>query len=210
MAFFDFLQKNNKTVRCARCGSNVKEKDSKQFKGQIYCASCHAKITAPVKTSTPEKPKGPQITSVQIGNTPVGCHPAIQEIKNAFDAANLHSQVIHAGDQWEVIAGVNGKANTYQIKFICKENARNDVAMRIFDLCSFPQDRRQNAFPLLNKFQRQYRFLRFTMDDDNSVKVEYDLPSCSTDLGPSAVEMMLRTMKIIDDIYPELMKALWA
>lgn len=33
--------------------------------------------------------------------------------------------------------------------------------------------------------------------------------SIQTDVGPIAVELLVRTMQIIDDIYPELMRCLW-
>ncbi len=137
-------------------------------------------------------------------------HRAILEIERAFKEADLKCKTVHIGDQCELIAGVSGKGCSYEMKFICKDNTRNnDVAMRIFSLIQVSHDKTDQMLETLNGIQKKYRFLRFTLDADNEVKVEYDMPNCTTDVGPIAVELLVRTMRIIDDVYPELMRCLW-
>ena len=207
MALFGFLSNGKATARCTRCNTPLKEDDVRRHNGQIYCDFCLVRVRDEEKAqgSRPARPN-PIVDSVGSSS---GTHPAIQEIKVAFDAAKIHYSVHHIGDQWELVAAVSGKANNYQIKFISKDGGKNDVALRIFSLVHISASNRPQTLAVLNSFQRKYRFLRFTLDTDDDVKVEYDMPSCTTDIGGAAVEMMLRTMKMIDDIYPELMRCVW-
>lgn len=221
MAFFDMFKKKDNSVTCARCGAKVAPGDAKQYKGQNYCASCYSRAI-PTSGGNTEYISGSQTASSYHGNNNAsgsfnnntsfsGGEPAaIQDVKQAFDKANLKYHINHVGNQWEVVAGVNGKANTYQVKFIAKDGSKNDLALRVFALAHFPQDRRYAAYPVLNKFQQKYRFIRFNLDRDGDVNMEYDLPSCTSNVGACAVEMLLRTMKMVDEIYPDLMRSVWA
>lgn len=207
MALFGFLSKGKTSARCTRCNTPLKDDDIRRHNGQIYCDFCLGRVRDEEKNRGSRSSRPNPI--VESGGYSGGTHPAIQEIKVAFDKANLHHSVQHIGDQWELVAGISGKANNYQIKFICKDGGKNDVAMRIFSLVHISASNRAQTLALLNSFQIKYRFLRFTLDSDDDVKVEYDMPSCTNDIGGSAVEMLLRTMKMIDEIYPELMRCVW-
>lgn len=214
MALFDFLKKNNKFIRCARCSRELTSGEAVQHNGQSYCTSCYTSILSasqPVGTRTAERPKTVEKPRVVEQSDYAGdCHPAIADIKQTFDKANLNNKVIHAGSQWELHASISGKANSYVLKYIMKETGKGDLALRIFKLANVPENRRMNVYPVLNSLQRQYRFVRFNLDSDGDVNLEYDLPNCTTGIGGIALEMLLRIMKIVDDIYPELMKALWS
>ena len=121
----------------------------------------------------------------------------------------INYHVNHIGNQWELVAGVNGKASTYQVKFICKDDGKCDVAVRIFGLAHYPDHRRNVALPILNEFQRKYRFIKLNLDKSGDVNLEYDLPACQSNVGASCVELFLRIMKIVDEIYPDLMRSVW-
>ena len=67
----------------------------------------------------------------------------------------------------------------------------------------------QQSYPVLNKLQDQYRFLRFTLDRDGDINVEYDATCCDRDAGMLAMEMIIRITKILDEAYPELKRAVY-
>lgn len=205
MALFEFL--SNKSVHCSRCNVAITDKEAKQYEGKIYCSSCYARIIPASQVRRESVPQ--QYNSNTIPASSNGEHSAIQEIRQAFDAAKIHYQVQHTSGRYVLTAGVSGKANSYQLKFICKENSKNDVSMRVFALANYPQDRRKNGYRILNDIQSRYRYIRLTLDKDGDVNLEYDIPECSRDIGVIAFEMLLRIMKIVDEIYPEIMRSVW-
>lgn len=224
MGLFDFLKKDKTTLRCVRCSKPLSDAEARYHDGKAYCVSCQPRTVSGSGSATIDAINSARSGSTgnsggngstnqfnhsgnsgNNGNIPMN----IQEVRAAFDKAGLKHELKHIGDQWELIAGVNGKANTYQVKFIAKDHGNSGVGMRIFGLARYPQNRRQAGYRMLNQFQHKYRYLRFTLDNDGDVNVEYDFPDCTTDSGSCAVELMLRTMKIIDEVYPEIMRTLW-
>lgn len=98
---------------------------------------------------------------------------------------------------------------SYRIRFISTDND-NDVAVRVYSLVSVEESKRANVLTAINKLNRKYRFVKFNMDDDGDVNVEYDYLVNDPDPSASAMELIIRLVKIIDDTYPELMRAMWA
>lgn len=203
MALFDFLSKN-KTVRCTRCGASLKSSEAQQVNGQPYCSACHRRYLEDLwgEERKPERRPEPKPRD--------DCPAAIEQIRKTFDEMDVHYQVGHSGDQWEVSAGISGKSGTYQLKFICKDRNLGNVSLRIFGLTRFSEERKKEGCACLNRLQRKYRYLRLTLDKDCDVNVEYDLPDCTTNIGPIVRELLIRTMSIVDDVYPELMNFAWA
>ena len=62
-----------------------------------------------------------------------------------------------------------------------------------------------------NILNNKVRYLKFCLDCDGSIDVEYDLPIRCTDegLGEIAFEIFVRAMKILDAEYSIFMKALY-
>lgn len=205
MALFDFLKNNKTTIRCTKCGCSLKEEDAKRHNGETYCGFCHDRTLEEARARTRQT----RHVIIDTPNAFGDCPQSLQQIKESMDKADTHYHANHFGDQWEVVAGINGKTSAYQLKFICKDGPGNAVALRVFSLAHFDEARRDAVYPLLQEFQDRYRFLRFTLDRDGDVKAEYDFPACSRDLGPAAMEMLLRTVQILDDVYPQLMKLAW-
>ena len=79
----------------------------------------------------------------------------------------------------------------------------------MFALLSAERSQYAKIYPVLNKLQDQYRFLRFTLDRDGDINVEYDATCCDRDAGMLAMEMIIRITKILDEAYPELKRAVY-
>lgn len=211
MALFGFLKKN-KTVTCAQCGDEIKESEARQLYGKNYCSYCYnrrSRAAEPVKEKTTTKAKTVDSVKVTSSSGSAGATPAIKAIDDVMTKGDIKHRVEHIGDQWEIAAGINGKGCTYTLKFINKDHGKGDVAIRVFGLASCPAKQEYEARVVLNELQRQYRYVRFNMDKDMDINLEYDLPSCTEDIGAIALEMFLRILKIIDDSYPKIMKAVW-
>lgn len=98
---------------------------------------------------------------------------------------------------------------SYRIRFISHDDDK-DVSVRVFSLVSVDEERRSKVLPIVNKLNAKYRFVKFVLDDDGDVNVEYDYLTDCPDPAASAEEMVIRIVRMIDDSYPELMRAMWA
>ncbi len=98
---------------------------------------------------------------------------------------------------------------SYRIKFISRDDD-NDVAVRVFGIVSVEEAQQAKVLPVINDLNQKYRFFKFILDDDGDVNVEYDYMVNCPDPSASARELIIRIVRIIDEAYPELMRALWA
>ena len=97
------------------------------------------------------------------------------------------------------------------MKMISSDN-HNDVAIRLPCLFShIPDEKRIRMMEACNYINMKVRFLKFIVDNDNDLNLEYDLPQSMSDdcVGESAMEMLIRTSQILKDFYPLLSKALY-
>ena len=96
----------------------------------------------------------------------------------------------------------------YRIKFISIDND-NDVAVRVFGLIRVGEAQKPKILETLNTLNNKYRYVKFCCDNDSDVNIEYDYLLRSENPENSADEIMFRFVKIIDEVYPQLMHALW-
>ena len=75
-----------------------------------------------------------------------------------------------------------------------------------------PTEKRYKVLEVCNALNHKFRFLKFAMDQDNDVHIEYDLPlSTGNDcLGEMAFEIFIRTMQILNEGYVLIAKTLYA
>lgn len=146
-------------------------------------------------------------SSGSSGKSTGGCPAAIADIKRVLDETKTKYREESNGRQWEIVTGFTGKEKNYLIKFISTGSNDDTLAMRIFGIVSVERSQYSRVYPVLNKLQDTYRFLRFTLDGDGDVNVEYDLTCCDKDAGLVALELIVRITKILDDAYPELKRA---
>ena len=98
---------------------------------------------------------------------------------------------------------------SYRIKFISTSDNDNDVAVRVFSIISVDDEKKAKILPALNRINSHYRFVKFVIDNDNDINIEYDFLQSAVRVEASAEELIIRIVRIIDEAYPELMKALW-
>lgn len=136
-------------------------------------------------------------------------YTAIQKVQQAFVNANLKYSVDQVGENWILRAGVNGSATSYQFLFIKTNDVGSDISVRIFNLVKFPNGPTGRAYEVLSELQNKYRYIRFVLNDEGNVNVEYDFPTAIENIGEAAVEMLIRLTKILDECYPVLMRSIW-
>lgn len=97
------------------------------------------------------------------------------------------------------------------VNFISTDN-ENDVSVRLFGLInSVRSDKKARIIEACNELNRAFRFVKFLLDKDMDVNVEYDFPNHTPDdgVGEMCAEIFRRTALMLDDAYAFLMKALY-
>ena len=112
-----------------------------------------------------------------------------------------HSEV------WRLFGIKNG--GDYKIRFINRDDDA-DTSVRVFSLVSVEDSHRASVMEALNTLNNKYRYIKFVLDDDNDVNLEYDYPLNCPNPAASAEELVIRIVKMVDDSYPEIMRAIWS
>lgn len=96
---------------------------------------------------------------------------------------------------------------TYTIRFISNDD-NNDVSVRVFALLSVEEFQRPRVLPILNSLNAKYRYLKFVLDEDGDINVEYDYAQKCPDPAASAVEIVKRIVTIIGESFPIISRAM--
>lgn len=96
------------------------------------------------------------------------------------------------------------------ITVVFDKDGGHTVAFKSWDIGSF-KDESKYAKGLItcNAMNARFRWAKFYLDDDSDIAVESDAIVNEATVGPVCREMVLRLIGIIDDAYPEFMKARW-
>lgn len=108
-----------------------------------------------------------------------------------------------------VSCGINGKSSHYDMHFFFDED-NHSVCIRVFELTRVPVDKKFQVMELINQLNAGYRWVKFFTNNEDNVNVQVDAVVNAENSGKITVELMARTFKIIDEIYPRFMKAIWS
>ena len=139
-------------------------------------------------------------------------HQATMEICQEFDRVKIKYDVVDNQDRDFSYVDANFKSERgtiVSIKFVSEDDDA-DVQVRAFSLAHVPDERLGDVLKVINNLNCKYRFVKFLIDRENDVALECDLPMNNANIGPCATEMFIRSMKIIDEALPEIMRAIWA
>ena len=137
----------------------------------------------------------------------------IKYLVEAFDAHGLKYQVNETDRFQEIHVPFGIKNGPFvDVRYI-SVNRGNDTLVRIMNLVNkVPEEKHYKILEVCNMLNHKYRFLKFIIDPDNDVHVEYDLPvSTGNDcLGEMAFEIFIRIMQILNEGYVLIARALYA
>lgn len=137
---------------------------------------------------------------------------AINLIAETFEKRGVKFDVVSHHGSEQILAGFSVDCGPNVImRFISLDND-NDVATRIFGLITnTPKEKRARIMEACNLLNHKIRYMKFYLDTDGDINVEYDFPVHSPDngIGEMAFEIFIRTMKLLDSEYSIFMKALY-
>lgn len=90
------------------------------------------------------------------------------------------------------------------------DEGRNSVNIKCFTIAKVPETALMNMYVKLNELNADYRWIKFYIDSDNEVTASGDAIIDEETAGEECHELCMRYVNIIDECYPEIMKALWA
>ena len=97
---------------------------------------------------------------------------------------------------------------SYRIRFISSDDD-NDVSVRAYAIVSVDSAKRSKVLEAVNSLNNEYRYVRFVIDEDNDINVEYDFPVRADNVEECAMEMISRFVDIIDEAYPTIMRVIF-
>lgn len=137
-------------------------------------------------------------------------YKAIEQIKREFENKGIKYAFDEQEDSQIIRAGIpieNGPR--IMVLFIARDDD-NDIAVRVFGLISqVKEPQKKELLDALNICNSKFRFYKFYIDADNDVNVEYDFLTEANNIGPMALEALVRISSILDEAYPIMMKALY-
>jgi len=86
----------------------------------------------------------------------------------------------------------------------------NGVHFVCNEFCQIPEDKLGAAVMACNRLNKQYRWFKFYVDDDPDVMVENGALVDMDSVGRECLEIVVRMVDVVLDVYPELMKVIYA
>ncbi len=136
-------------------------------------------------------------------------------------SANYKSLYMHHLDQTGVRytdAGENRVTVSYKgdnlasipIQVNFDKNGNEYVQLDCWNIAKFNEGKMAAGLVTCNALNARFRWSKFYIDSDLDVRCQADLVIEPNTTGQHIQEVLKRLVSIIDDAYPELMKALWA
>ncbi len=134
-------------------------------------------------------------------------------IVEAFNEHDIKFDVRERLDSEQVLAGFSIDCGpSVIVRFISRDDD-NDVAVRVAGLLTnTPNEKRARVLEACNILNHKIRYVKFVLDRDGDISVEYDFPIHTPDegIGEMAFEIFVRMMQILDGEYNIFMKALYS
>ena len=139
-------------------------------------------------------------------------YKATNLIAEAFEKYDVRYHTVYKYNIEQLMVSFNIACGpSTDIRFISKSDD-NSVEVRILGLINeTPKDRRFRMLQACNILNMRTRHLRFHVDNNGNINMEYDFPTnySNDSLGEMAMETIYRTLVILNEEYGIFMKALY-
>lgn len=92
---------------------------------------------------------------------------------------------------------------------IFDKTGKNYVTIYSWSIGAFPEDSKNRAILTCNDMNAHYRWVKFFVDSKGKVCVQIDAVLDMSNVGPEVLELVRRTVNIVEEAYPVFMKARW-
>ena len=84
------------------------------------------------------------------------------------------------------------------------------INVKSFSIAKVPSAKMMDMYVLMNEINNEYRWVKFYLDSDDEVTVSGDAIISAETAGDECLEIIHRYVGIIDEVYPRIMKVIWA
>lgn len=99
--------------------------------------------------------------------------------------------------------------NTIPVYVFFDQDGDGIVTLRCWDIVKIPEDKMAKALITCNEMNKRFRWVKFYVDKDRDIMAEMDAVVDMQTVGAECVQLVKRTVNIIDDAYPEFMRVVW-
>ena len=118
------------------------------------------------------------------------------------------SKEIDGGKDWVMVRFTGKNCPTITTQFFFDADGES-VSAKCFTICQVPKDKRNAMLDAVNTMNVKYRWLSFYIDGDEEVTCNADSVLNAETSAEVCFNLLVRFITIVDEAYPELMKALW-
>ncbi len=125
-----------------------------------------------------------------------------------LDQEGLHYTDL--GDYKVKVSYRGDNAPSIPVYLFFDKNGKNYVALDSWGVAKFPSEKRAAGLVVCNSLNGMYRWVRFFLDSESEIRCQADIVIEPGTAGEECNELVERIVSIVDEAYPEIMKALWA
>ena len=86
----------------------------------------------------------------------------------------------------------------------------DSINVKSFSVAKVPAEKLMDCYVVLNELNAEYRWVKFYIDSDNEITVSGDAIVEPGSAADECMEILVRYINIVDEVYPRIMKVIWA
>lgn len=132
-------------------------------------------------------------------------------IKKVLDDNNIKNHMYEFGVSSVIAVDCRIKDDlTVRVQFISKSKDNEVRIMIPYLIRMIPEDKEAEVLKLINACNRKYKFVKFYLDKNRNLQLEYILPQTTQDnsVGAEAVEIYIRMVRTVAYEYPTFMNVI--
>lgn len=128
----------------------------------------------------------------------------ISDFKTLLDNNKLNYQKLN-----ETTIIISNGCEKYNFSYNIAVDINNGFAKLFFMTGIKFQEANINIYQLINGLNDNYRFFKFTVDDDKELIMQVDAIVKENNSTDEIMELLLRGSNVLEEIYPNVQKEIW-
>lgn len=128
----------------------------------------------------------------------------ISDFKTLLDKNKLNYQKLN-----ETTIIISNGCEKYNFSYNIAVDINNGFAKLFFMTGIKFQEVNINIYQLINGLNDNYRFFKFTVDDDKELIMQVDAIVKENNSTDEIMELLLRGSNVLEEIYPNVQKEIW-
>lgn len=129
----------------------------------------------------------------------------ISDFKTLLDNNKLNYQKLN-----ETTIIISNGCEKYNFSYNIAVDINNGFAKLFFMTGIKFQEVNINIYQLINGLNDNYRFFKFTVDDDKELIMQVDAIVKENNSTDEIMELLLRGSNVLEEIYPNVQKEIWS